>query len=138
MSDDKPWLFKSGNPGGPGRPVTPEDIREAARFGRVNLAREIITLLGMDWNQLGLILKNKDGSGARLACARILAIAIQNGDTKRMNWLVEQAFGKLPQNFNIAAFGDSKKVGHQDIMGFLRDLREKRDSQEASDTNGDS
>lgn len=97
------------------------------RYGRIDLARTIQDLFGMPPSDVRALLDNPDVDCLKGACAMILAIARTQGDIKRLNFLIENAYGKLPQNINLGSLAGEKRVTHADIMRLIEEKRTAKD-----------
>lgn len=89
------------------------------KYGRIEAARAIQDLFGKTPTEVRKILDDLGTDCLVGTFAQILAIARMQGDFKRLNFLLENAFGKLPQNINLGALAGEKRLTHADVIAAI-------------------
>ena len=121
--------FEKGNPGGPGRPKRTTEEKQAARMTREtfnNCARKYML---KTYDQLRKIVEDemkevqgrKEVTSLELMVISVIVKAIKTGDQNKMNWFLEQLFGKLTEHHHIK----SEVVNHATILKGIEDAKKK-------------
>ena len=95
--------FKKGNPGGPGRPPLPPEIKAMEPLTREKYNRILHKYTAMTAEQLKAAASNPQTTVLELIVANIAAKAIQQGDQSRLEALLARAIGpvKLEVEHNL-------------------------------------
>jgi hypothetical protein len=92
MANDKNLTpFQVGNPGGPGRPKDPPEIKLIKQMTRGEFSLLIHKLIDLKPEEL----KDFKGTVLEMAMASIIQQAIKHGDPTRLQFFVERLFGKV-------------------------------------------
>lgn len=94
--------FKKGNPGGPGRPKKPDDVRKASKLTRTELEKKLNYFLLMDATELETLLKDKKTPMLDVMVGRIVLMAAKHGDQTRLNFLLDRLVGKVKDNVEVS------------------------------------
>lgn len=113
--------FTPGNPGGPGRPPIPDDIKNARRLNRQEVERTVNLFLYMSEAEIDAKLQDKTTVMLEHLVGSIVLRAKRDGDPARMNFLIEQVLGSLPKNFNIRNYSELSDDAVQDKIKKLMD-----------------
>lgn len=88
--------FKPGNTFSKGGVPTPPDIKEARKLTRVELERIMTRYLHMSKVELEAESDRKDMTLLEAMVLSVAKKAVIAGDQQRLNFLIEQTLGKLP------------------------------------------
>jgi len=83
--------FQVGNPGGPGRPQDPPELKLIKQMTRGEFSLLIHKLIDLKPEEL----KDFKGTVLEMAMASIIQQAIKHGDPTRLQFFVERLFGKV-------------------------------------------
>lgn len=119
----KSTTFKKGDPraiaaGKKSSRHTPPDLVDARRINAKLFEDTIYKYMGSDVNTLEALLKDKAIPARDMVVITILAMAIKNGDTSRLNFLLERTIGKVADNLNIKAMVATKTL-HEQIVDII-------------------
>lgn len=93
-------LFEAGNPGGPGRPALPEDIKAARQLNSVEFERIVNKYLYMTADEMERLGKDKAAKATMPAIEimlfSIISRAISEGDQTRLNFILDRIIGRVP------------------------------------------
>ena len=89
--------FQVGNPGGPGKPPLPPELKEAQAYTRVQLISAITKYIVMPLSDLMVLAKDNSLSAIDHMIMRIIINGIQKGDHQRMEVLLDRIQGKVKQ-----------------------------------------
>lgn len=98
MSDGR---FKPGNAGGPGRPPTPEDIRDIRKYSRFEVERVFDKFLGLTKGDLLERLKHPDTPVLEAILGQIILKAISGGDQVRLGFILDRVIGKVKEEMEL-------------------------------------
>jgi hypothetical protein len=93
--------FKDGNPGGPGRPTTPDEVKLARSMNQVELSRILNDLIYCSKDELKAKLSEPSISVFELAIGSIIKNAVEKGDQTRIAFLLERLVGKPKETIEI-------------------------------------
>jgi hypothetical protein len=97
-----PKGFQKGNQYGKvhskGRPKFPVEQKMAQKLTRTKFRAITMRYLGHTRGELESIARNPETPAIDMVVISILIKAIKGGDEKRLNWFLEQLFGKLTEN----------------------------------------
>lgn len=88
--------FLVGNPGGPGRPPTPPELKAALKLTKVKATEILNKYFFATEDEIELALKNPNLSMGEKGVIEILRKAIDQGDQGRIEWLFQRLIGKVP------------------------------------------
>lgn len=88
--------FKPGQSGNPaGRPAMPEDLKAAKALTKQVLLRELNDLIHMTKSELEAALVAAESTMLRRTAARVIQEADNNGDDRRLGFLLDRMVGKV-------------------------------------------
>ena len=87
--------FQIGNPGGPGRPPLPPEVKAARALTKVKLEATLNKFLHMNKEELADYKNNPDATVLELMVHAITHKAILSGDTQRLDFLLNRLIGKV-------------------------------------------
>ena len=111
--------FKDGNPGGPGRPTMSTEEKQLSKLTRTKFNNIVRQYLDMDKAELKVIEEDVTTKTLDRMVIAVMLKAIDEGDQKRINWFLEQLFGKLAENVNMT----TNVVTHASIMQRIKDRK---------------
>lgn len=128
--------FEKGNPGGPGRPKTPEDIRKAAKMGKTEFQGIFHRFSLMSYDEFLTFFKAGQMTVMERIIAGVMAKAIKGDDRsaaliwdRMMGRVTDKVEIKLPQPMVIERPSGAQVVlGHQDKK--MIDVTPKKDKGE--------
>src|SRR6185369_3490089 len=88
--------FKKGNPGGPGQPKLPEEVKIIRQLNKAEFESLTAKFLNMNQEQLIEHLKRPETTAFELMIGTIMAKAIKEGDEKRLDFFMNRVVGKPP------------------------------------------
>lgn len=83
--------FKKGNPGGPGRPKDPDELKLITKMTKAEFELLMNKLLNLTKDEL----KQWQGTALEQAMCSIIVKAIDTGDQFRLQFFIERLFGKV-------------------------------------------
>ncbi len=89
--------FKVGNPGGPGRPPVPIELKEARKLNQVELELIMNKLMGLNVKELEDIKSASDTTAIVAMIASIMIVALKTGDQTRLDFLLNRLIGKVKE-----------------------------------------
>lgn len=89
--------FKPGNAGGPGRPPMPEDIRKIKVLTKSHVEKVMNLFAGMTEEQIEVHLKRPETTMLEHMVGQITLRAVRDGDTQRLNFLLDRTIGKVKE-----------------------------------------
>lgn len=115
-----PAAFKPGDPravaaGRKSSRALPPDLKDARSLNAILFENTIYKYLGLSVDELNVLLKDNSISARDMVVIRILAIAIKEGDTARLNFLLERTIGKVADKLDLRAAVVTKTVHDQII-----------------------
>ena len=94
--------FKPGVVTNPkGREKMPEELKDARRQNKIEFDTQLHTLLKLPFYELKEVVKDSSCQSLKLLAATVLVKAITAGDHMRMGFLLDRAFGKVPDEHNV-------------------------------------
>jgi len=105
----KATQFKEGNTKGQGRPKSTPAAKKLARLTRDRFKAAVRKYLGKNRDELTEIAKDANTSALDLMIVSVMNKAIVNGDQNKMQWFLEQLFGKLTENLSVEVTGNAVK-----------------------------
>lgn len=115
MSKQKPRgkPFEKGNSAarGQGRPKTTPEEKKLARLTRTRFNAIVRKYFHLNKNQLKEIASNPETPAIDLMVISVMNKAIVSGDEKKMNWFLEQLFGKLKEKSEVKVSGNIETTG---------------------------
>lgn len=121
--------FKKGNKYGKGRPKVTEEERRVNKLTRTQFKNAVSKYLKMTKKEMEEEMKNPEVVSLDMAILAVLSKAIDKGDEKRLNWMLEQLFGKLKETTDLNVSGslgaeiDVTKLSMEQLK-FLKSLYE--------------
>lgn len=90
--------FQKGNPGGPGRPPMPGDLRAARVLNKIELERILNELMyEVPFSEIDSILLDHSKPSIYHVAARIILEAVERGDAIRLDFLLNRLVGKVTE-----------------------------------------
>lgn len=100
--------FQKGNKCGSGRPSHTEEQKKMMRLTRTGFIQIIHRHMGKSQEQIDdLLLNDKTIPALDAIILKSLSIAISTGDERKLNYFVEQMFGKLTDKTSVEISGKS-------------------------------
>lgn len=99
MPKGKP--FEKGNPGGPGRPKSDPELRNAHKLTRTEAEQLLTKFMQMDIEELEAILRDKKKKCVEHMIGRIVLMGIKNGDHARLDFMLNRLIGKVKENLEV-------------------------------------
>lgn len=93
--------FVKGQPGGPGKPRTPEDIKEARKLTQIELERAVNKYLYLSRAELKAAIEQPGTPMLDLMIASIVAQAAQKGDQVRLDFILNRIIGKVQDRLEV-------------------------------------
>lgn len=93
--------FKPGNPGG-GRPLLPEEIKEARKLNKYDVEMSLTNHLRMTRDQIATVIKDPESKMLDILVASIIAKAVQTGDQQRLDFILNRTIGKVSDHIEIS------------------------------------
>lgn len=81
----------------------PPDLKDARLVNSNLFEHTIYKYLGLSVAELNVLLKDNSIPARDMVVIRILALAIQHGDTARLNFLLERTIGKVADKLDLRA-----------------------------------
>lgn len=94
--------FKAGNPGGPGRPALPGDVKAARALNKVEFTRIINKYLHCTPQDLNAALNDPSTPVIEGIVCKILIECGLKGDTIRLAFLIERILGKVKDEVEVS------------------------------------
>lgn len=94
--------FEKGNPGGPGRPKMPPDVKQAHQLSQNEIALILSELIKCDLDQLKAKLRDPKARVFDLAIASVLKFAIEKGDQMRIDFILNRLIGKVREPVDVS------------------------------------
>lgn len=88
--------FKPGWAGGPGRPPTPEDLKLSRLQNRLEFERILHKYAFMNATEINEAVRSKEKPMLELIVGQILSKAFNEGDPRRLEFLLDRMIGKVP------------------------------------------
>ena len=117
--------FEKGNKKGQGngRPKTSPEEKKLSRLTRNKFNTIVRTYLDLNREELKKVATNTKTPALDLMVVSVMNRAITTGDEKKMNWFLEQLFGRLKENKKIELSGsldsrssiDLKKLSKEEL-----------------------
>jgi hypothetical protein len=112
---------QSGNPAGP--EVLPKDVRQVKNMSRAELIGIMDKCLNMTRGEIQQRLADPTTPAKELSILSVMATGIKNGDHKRIGFLFERMFGKVPVAVeHSGAIDGGHTVTHQHLFELIQDL----------------
>jgi hypothetical protein len=89
--------FYKGQPGGPGRPPLPEDIKKARELNKDELTRVLNDFIYLSKGEIEEKILNSSTPMLELLVASILKKGIDFGDHMRLSFLLDRLVGKVKE-----------------------------------------
>lgn len=89
--------FKRGNPGGPGRPALPEDVKVMRKIKGSDFDRLANKFMDLKRAELAAIMKDPESTALEMWLASVFHKGIVEGDVKRLEAILCRTIGKVPQ-----------------------------------------
>ena len=113
--------FEKGNKYGQGRPPMSDEEKEVSRLTRNEFRGIVFKYFKLTREEAEEIMADKKTHLINLSVLSVMISALDGGDEKRMNWLLEQSFGKLKEIIDVTSNVtyrptiDLKKVSSDDL-----------------------
>lgn len=86
--------FKPGYKGGPGRPRVPEDLKKSRKYNRHDFERVLNKYINMTGPEINSSIRSNTLPIIEMAVAKMLAKAFNEGDPRRMEFILDRLIGK--------------------------------------------
>lgn len=110
LTNDTKGYFAKGGQGGPGRTPLSDEDKALAKLTRTRFRTIVRKYLQMNKAQLQEVAQAEETEALDLMVISVMNKAILKGDEKRINWFLEQLFGKLKETRDISVTGDISTV----------------------------
>ncbi len=87
--------FQNGNPGGPGRPKVPEEMKSARKLNRLEFERILNKYIHLNRLEINEVIKSAELPMIEMIVAKILAFAFNEGDQKRTEFVLDRLIGRV-------------------------------------------
>lgn len=98
--------FPVGWKGGPGRPKDPPELHLIKQMTRAELRLMITKFMMLPHEELRAFYEDKTNNSLELALAQLLILMVRHGDQSRLNFIIEQLFGKLKEVHDLTIMGN--------------------------------
>lgn len=115
--------FKKKNAGGPGRSPMTDEEKALAKLTRGTLKSTLRKYLQMTRGELKKAADDANTPALDLMVISVMNAAIMKGDEKRINWFLEQLFGKMKESVDITSNGEALEAPR--VIMLPRNGREK-------------
>lgn len=105
--------FKLGNPGGPGRPKLPEEIKEARKFTAHEVEILFTRFIQMTREELAAVKTNPESTLLELIMHSIFTHGINKGDQVRLEFVLNRIIGKAPDKISVTSFSQTVNTNVQ-------------------------
>lgn len=117
--------FKKGNPGGPGRPRLPPDIKGARAMNQLELERSINKMLFMTAEELQTLARDPDTALLDRMLASICIKGVKEGSHAHLDFILNRTIGKVSEKvqhqirrpFTMRILEDDGVVGGKIVLG---------------------
>lgn len=103
-------------PGNPGRPPLPSDVKEIRRLNTVEFERLANKYLYMSADEAEVRMKDKSLPLVELMIASVIHQAIARGDQLRLNFVLDRLIGRVPVKIQVP-IGDMENPVERTISG---------------------
>jgi len=98
--------FQAGNPGGPGQPKIPEEVKAARKLNRIELERIINKYLYMPGTELRKLLEEATKGQNEMPMieamiAKIMLAGFSEGDQRRLEFILDRLVGKVKDQVEV-------------------------------------
>lgn len=94
--------FQKGQAGGPGRPATPDDLKNVKKLSTNEMQALLAKYLRMSKGQLIALHKDPDVPAIDLLVMSIIQKAVVHGDHQRMNFLLDRTIGRVTDKVEVS------------------------------------
>lgn len=109
--------FKPGRSGNPlGKPKTPPDLLKAKNLTRIELERLLNKFINMPRGDLAAYANKQDATAMELMMASIVSKAIIQGDTQRLDFLLNRLVGKVPDKVEATVTNPFHELSDQEKL----------------------
>ena len=122
---------------GPGRPRVSPEQKKLTRLTKTRFNTAVRKYLHLNKAELKKVALDKDTPALDLMIISVMNKAITAGDEKRLNWFLEQLFGKLKEKTEIKVSGkldtnaiDVKKLSTEELQNLLELVKKCEDEPE--------
>jgi hypothetical protein len=107
-----PTQFKPGESGNvSGRPAIPEDIKEARKLNKIEMERVLNHFISMTGQELKAYMGRPETTALELMVGKVVAIAIQKGDEKRLGFILDRLGFVVKQKHSHDGGEDNSPIG---------------------------
>jgi hypothetical protein len=126
--------FKKGISGNPnGCPPMPKEVKEARKLNRIEVERLLNKFLQWPSEDVIKFANDQSNPALEVLIARVLSVAMKNGDDKRLNFLLDRLVGKVKENVAIEGDLNVNMNVHKHIVDMIEDIKhrnkEEKDAQ---------
>lgn len=93
--------FKKGNPGGPGRPRIPDELKRIKPMSNDAVKRKFTAYLELPFDELQKLADNDKIPALDKWTARLILLGAKDGDDKRLGFLLDRLIGKVTDKVEI-------------------------------------
>lgn len=103
--------FEKGNKFGKGRPKLTDEDKELRKLSREKFKTIVLNYLDLTSREIDQKVKDKEMPALDAMIVSIMSKSIKTGDEKRLNWFLEQCFGKIKEvkDINLAGSVDTSR-----------------------------
>lgn len=93
--------FQKGQPGGPGRPRLPDDIKQSRALTKIELERILNKFMFLSIKEIDAISKDTTSIAIESVVASIVLKAVAFGDQQRLNFVLDRLIGKVKEVLDV-------------------------------------
>lgn len=110
--------FKKGNPGGPGRPKLPEELRQISPLPKDSYKKIISKIMQMSFVEFQQYIETiKERSVLEAYIATTIADGIKKKDHNKIEWLAQRTVGKVKDEVEMEVTNNV----HEQILKYIKE-----------------
>ena len=123
--------FKPGQSGNPsGRPGLPAEVKEAKKLNRVEVEAAIAKYVRATKQEIEAVHMNPLSTAADQVICSVLLKAIEHGDEKRLDFILNRTIGKVPDKLDATIYPKptiiEKLDGSVEILGAVMEDEDEK------------
>lgn len=121
--------FIPGQPGGPGRPHLPQEIREGRKLNQIRVSEVLNKFIDMPLEDVIRFVQDKTNPAMEVLVGSILVHGIKHGDQNRLNFLLDRLIGRVKEQHEHTFAGNLNSV----IVDMVEEIEKSNLSQGVND-----